>query len=81
MQSCHNDVRAMTPRFYVSNEGATLGLSRAICKKFNVASLIVEIVRAKDKVIKTARNGKNGAWTVTHEGFRRTKNLVTLKEC
>ena len=30
MQSCHNDVRAMTPCFYVSNEGATLGLSRAI---------------------------------------------------
>ena len=33
MQSCHNDVRAMTPCFYMSNEGATLGLSRAICKK------------------------------------------------
>ena len=33
MQSCHNDVRAMTPCFYVSNEGATLGLSRAICTK------------------------------------------------
>ena len=48
MQSCHNDVRAMTPCFYVSNEGATLGLSRAICKK-SVASVIVEIVRAKER--------------------------------
>ena len=80
MQSCHNDVRAMTPCLYVSNEGATLGLSRAICKK-SVASVIVEMVRAKERSPKTARNGKNGAWTVTHEGFRRTKNLVTLKEC
>ena len=48
MQSCHNDVRAMTPCFYVSNEGATLGLSRATCKK-SVASVIVEIVRAKER--------------------------------
>ena len=48
MQSCHNDVRAMTPCFYVSNKGATLGLSRAICKK-SVASVIVEIVRAKER--------------------------------
>ena len=48
MQSCHNDVRAMTPCFYVSNEGATLGLSRAICKK-SVASVIVEIGRAKER--------------------------------
>ena len=48
MQSCHNDVRAMTPCFYVSNEGATLGLSRAICRK-SVASVIVEIVRAKER--------------------------------
>ena len=81
MQSCHNDVRAMTPCFYVSNEGATLGLlSRAICKK-SVASVIVEIVRAKERSSKGPETEKIGAWTVTHEGFRRTKNLVTLKEC
>ena len=42
MQSCHNDVRAMTPCFYVSNERASLGLSRAICTK-SVASVILEI--------------------------------------
>ena len=47
MQSCNNDVRATTPCFYVSNEGATLGLSRAICE--SVASVIVEIVRAKER--------------------------------
>ena len=33
MQSCHNDVRAMTTCFYVSNERASLGLSRAFCTK------------------------------------------------
>ena len=57
MQSCHNDVRAMTPCFYVSNEGATLGLSRAICKK-SVAYVIVEIVRAKERSSKRPETEK-----------------------
>ena len=48
MQSCQNDVRAMTPCFYVSNERASLGLSRAICTK-SVASVILEIGRAKER--------------------------------
>ena len=48
MQSCHNDVRAMTPCFYVSNERASLELSRAICTK-SVASVILEIGRAKER--------------------------------
>ena len=80
MQSCHNDVRAMTPCFYVSNEGATLGLSRAICKK-SVASVIVEIVRAKERSPKRPETGKMVPGRSTHEIFRRTKNSVTLKEC
>ena len=57
MQSCHNDVRAMTPCFYVSNEGATIGVSRAICKK-SVASVIVEIVRAKERSPKRPETDK-----------------------
>ena len=48
MQSCHNDVRAMTPCLYVSNERASLELSRAICSK-SVASVILEIGRAKER--------------------------------
>ena len=48
MQSCHNDVRAMTPCFYVSKERASLGLSRAICTK-SVASVILEIGRAQER--------------------------------
>ena len=48
MQSCHNDVRAMTPCFYVSNERASLGLSRAICTK-SLASVILETGRAKER--------------------------------
>ena len=48
MQSCQNDVRAMTPCFYVSNERASLGLSRPICTK-SVASVILEIGRAKER--------------------------------
>ena len=48
MQSYHNDVRAMTPCFYVSNERASLGLSRTICTK-SVASVILEIGRTKER--------------------------------
>ena len=48
MQSCHNDVRSMTPCFYVSNERASLGLSRAIRTK-SVASVIFEIGRPKER--------------------------------
>ena len=48
MQSCQNDVRAMTPCFYLSNERASLGLSRPICTK-SVASVILEIGRAKER--------------------------------
>ena len=46
MQSCHNDMRAMTPCFYMSNGRASLGLSRVICQKY-VASVIRYIGRTK----------------------------------
>ena len=59
-----NDARC----FYGSNEKTSLGLSRAIFKQY-VGSVIVAIGRAK-KATKRARNGRNGAWTVTHEGLR-----------
>ena len=72
-------MRAMTPCFYVSNEGASLGISRAMCKK-SVASVIVKISRAKERSPKRPETDKMAPGRSRMRVSGERKNLVTLKE-